>query len=81
MRICARLLLENNYIVNPVEYPAVPKGTARYRLQMMTAHTKEQIDGFINALILCEKKAKEIIAAMPKNDVRDEGRMQAVPKL
>jgi glycine C-acetyltransferase len=34
-------------IVNLVEYPAVSKNTCRWRLQVMTDHTFEQIDRFV----------------------------------
>ena len=81
MRICARLLLENGFIVNPVEHPAVPKGTARYRLQMMASHTNEQIDQFIELVTICHEKAKEIIANMPQQTAKAITEMQVQPKL
>ncbi len=36
--------------VNPVFYPAVPKGTARIRLSLMATHTKQDLDQALDAL-------------------------------
>jgi glycine C-acetyltransferase len=40
----ARLLEENGLIANLVEYPAVARGRARFRFQVMATHTEEQIN-------------------------------------
>lgn len=42
-RIAARRMAELGAVVNLVEYPAVPKGNARFRLQVMAKHTKDDI--------------------------------------
>ncbi|HEV2863580.1 MAG TPA: aminotransferase class I/II-fold pyridoxal phosphate-dependent enzyme [Pyrinomonadaceae bacterium] len=39
-----RALEENGLIANLVEYPAVARGKARFRFQVMATHTAEQID-------------------------------------
>jgi glycine C-acetyltransferase len=39
-----RALEENGLIANLVEYPAVARGKARFRFQVMASHTPEQID-------------------------------------
>lgn len=39
-----RSLEENGLIANLVEYPAVARGKARFRFQVMASHTDEQID-------------------------------------
>lgn len=39
-----RLLEENGLIANLVEYPAVARGRARFRFQVMATHTEEHID-------------------------------------
>lgn len=43
----ARLLEENGLIANLVEYPAVARGRARFRFQVMATHTEEQIKGAV----------------------------------
>ena len=40
----ARALEENGLIANLVEYPAVARGKARSRFQVMASHTEEQLD-------------------------------------
>ncbi len=40
----ARALEENGLIANLVEYPAVARGKARFRFQVMASHTDEQLD-------------------------------------
>jgi glycine C-acetyltransferase len=41
-RLVSRQLSEIGLVANMVEYPAVPKGAARFRLQVMAEHTVEQ---------------------------------------
>jgi 7-keto-8-aminopelargonate synthetase-like enzyme len=43
-RLVSRALTGLGLIANLVEYPAVPKGAARFRLQVMAGHTLPQID-------------------------------------
>lgn len=43
-RMTSRTLPEIGLISNLVEFPAVPKGQARFRLQVMAGHTQEEID-------------------------------------
>lgn len=42
-RIAGMLLAREAVFVNPVEYPGVPLGTARLRLQLMANHTPAQV--------------------------------------
>src|SRR6185437_16246159 len=42
-RMVSRRLPELEVIANLVEYPAVAKGNARFRLQMMPSHTAENV--------------------------------------
>ena len=42
-RMVSRRLPELEVIANLVEYPAVAKGNARFRLQMMPSHTDENV--------------------------------------
>jgi 7-keto-8-aminopelargonate synthetase-like enzyme len=43
-RFASRHLSQMGGIANLVEYPAVPQGAARFRFQVMAAHTREDID-------------------------------------
>lgn len=49
-RIASRNLAAFGAIANLVEYPAVPKGGARFRVQVMADHKTEEIDDFVKAM-------------------------------
>ncbi len=49
-RLVARRLTSLGLVANMVEYPAVPKGAARFRLQVMANHTMQQIDQAVACL-------------------------------
>ncbi|MEQ1649278.1 MAG: pyridoxal phosphate-dependent aminotransferase family protein [Hyphomicrobiaceae bacterium] len=49
-RIASRNLSHLGAIANLVEYPAVPQGGARFRVQVMAEHTKAEIDLFVKSL-------------------------------
>ena len=52
----SRRLHEMDIYVNPVVYPAVPKKSARIRMSIMSAHTKEHLDKALNALEIVGKE-------------------------
>ena len=49
-RIASRELGSLGGIANLVEYPAVPQGGARFRVQVMSDHTKGDIDSFVSLM-------------------------------
>jgi glycine C-acetyltransferase len=49
-RLVSQRLPRLGVIANLVEFPAVAKGSARFRLQVMAKHTRENIDHLIGAL-------------------------------
>ncbi len=49
-RIASRELGTLGGIANLVEYPAVPQGGARFRVQVMSDHTKADIDTFVSLM-------------------------------
>lgn len=49
-RFASRHLMALGGIANLVEYPAVPQGGARFRFQVMAAHTHEDIDQVVQIL-------------------------------
>lgn len=57
-RWTARLLEENGLISNLVEFPAVPRGRARFRFQVMASHTPEQIDAAVDIFDRCLRGAR-----------------------
>lgn len=49
-RLASRRLPELGLLSNLVEYPAVPKGAARFRMQVMAGHTEENIRGAVKIM-------------------------------
>lgn len=60
-RLISRFMLEKGVIVNGIEFPIVPKGKARLRLQLQASHTKEHLDKFITCLEEAKGQALEVI--------------------
>jgi 7-keto-8-aminopelargonate synthetase-like enzyme len=63
-RLVSRHLTDLGLVANMVEYPAVPKSAARFRLQVMASHTPKQIE----AAVACMKAGSEI-AAFELNEI------------
>lgn len=57
-----RALEENGLIANLVEYPAVARGRARFRFQVMASHTPEQIDHGVSIFRRALAEARERLA-------------------
>jgi glycine C-acetyltransferase len=49
-RLVSRRLPPLNVVANLVEFPAVAKGSARFRLQVMARHTRDNIDELVMRL-------------------------------
>lgn len=49
-RVVSKLLPQHGALMNLVEFPAVPKGNARFRLQVMATHTRAEINVAADAL-------------------------------
>jgi 7-keto-8-aminopelargonate synthetase-like enzyme len=49
-RIASRNMFEHGAIANLVEYPAVPQGGARFRVQVMADHANEEIDILVKTM-------------------------------
>jgi 7-keto-8-aminopelargonate synthetase-like enzyme len=56
-RFASRHLTELGGIANLVEYPAVPQGAARFRFQVMAAHTHDDIDQVVEILARAMRNA------------------------
>ena len=59
----SRLLEENGLIANLVEFPAVPRGTARFRFQVMATHSEEQVDRAVEIFSDCLDEARAVSSA------------------
>jgi glycine C-acetyltransferase len=62
-KITSRLLEENGLIANLVEFPAVPRGSARFRFQIMASHSEEQIDRAVDVFERCLREARVLTSA------------------
>jgi glycine C-acetyltransferase len=49
-RLVGRRLPEQGLIANLVEYPAVPKGQARFRMQVLAGHSEQNIADAVERL-------------------------------
>lgn len=56
-RFASRELAARGGIANLVEYPAVPQGGARFRFQVMAAHTREDVEEVVRVLEQAMKSA------------------------
>jgi glycine C-acetyltransferase len=56
-RIASRNLADLGAIANLVEYPAVPQGGARFRVQVMADHAKAEIDTLVRLMLEAMRSA------------------------
>ena len=56
-RIASRELVALGAIANLVEYPAVPQGGARFRVQVMSDHNRQDIDTLVAVMLKAMRKA------------------------
>lgn len=67
-RIAARELSALGGIANLVEYPAVPQGGARFRVQVMSDHSKSDIDTFVKLMRTAMQNAEVEFRAYRESD-------------
>jgi 7-keto-8-aminopelargonate synthetase-like enzyme len=67
-RLIARRLPELGLLANLVEYPAVPKGAARFRMQVMANHTPEDIDNAVARLAQARAIAGAELEVLGQNE-------------
>jgi glycine C-acetyltransferase len=63
-RLATTRLAELGVIANLVEYPAVPKGGARFRLQVMAAHGRADIEKLVAAMRTAVGEAEQAVQAL-----------------
>jgi glycine C-acetyltransferase len=73
-RFITRFTLERGGLVNLVEYPAVARNAARFRLQVMASHTQEQIERFVAVVLEATRDADVMLAGL------GSGRMGTIRK-
>jgi 7-keto-8-aminopelargonate synthetase-like enzyme len=62
-RLAGKLLAREGLFVNQVEYPGVPLGAARLRLQVMANHNLQQARHGAQLVSNCVRRAREALAA------------------
>ncbi len=70
-RIASRELSRLGAIANLVEYPAVPQGGARYRVQVMADHSREDIDRLVKLMAQSMVSAQQIFAGLRETGALD----------
>jgi len=67
-RIASRKLSQLGAIANLVEYPAVPQGGARFRVQVMADHNTKEIDVLVAAMLEAMRAADLEFRSYKEND-------------
>jgi glycine C-acetyltransferase/8-amino-7-oxononanoate synthase len=65
-RLGSALMFDKQVFGNPVEFPAVPVGAARFRLQVMASHEPEQMLRAAEAVTWAIDEAKQRIGQGPE---------------
>lgn len=70
-RIASQKLNEKNAIANLVEYPAVPQGGARFRVQVMADHCRDDIDQLVTGMKASMQEADSIYRGLREAGIED----------
>ena len=65
-RLVSRNLHDAGLLANLVEYPAVGKGAARFRMQVMAKHTSENVSSAVEILSRCRNEAMRELEEMQR---------------
>jgi 7-keto-8-aminopelargonate synthetase-like enzyme len=79
-RLVARQIVRNGLLANLVEYPAVPRGKARLRFQVMSSHQDNEISAGAEILARSLQEANQILAGAA-NDSWTQGVPHTVQEL
>lgn len=63
-RLVSRELPELGLLANLVEYPAVGKGAARFRMQVMAKHTRQNVTDAVQRIVAAKAAAEIALATM-----------------
>ncbi|TFW31814.1 aminotransferase class I/II-fold pyridoxal phosphate-dependent enzyme [Massilia horti] len=69
-RLAGKLLARAGVFVNPVEYPGVPLGRARLRLQLMSGHEMWQVRQAAQRIATCVRRIESALAVPPALEVQ-----------
>lgn len=75
-RIASRELGSMGGIANLVEYPAVPQGGARFRVQVMSDHSKSDIDDFVMLMRKAMQNADVEFRAYRESEQQSHGELK-----
>jgi hypothetical protein len=64
-KVTSGFLEKNGLLANLVEFPAVAKGKARFRFQVMATHTAEQIDEAVEIFSRSLGEARQVLGLAP----------------
>jgi glycine C-acetyltransferase len=67
-RLVSRRLPELGLVANLVEFPAVPKGQARIRMQVMASHTEKNISDAVRILSIAKSEAERELEDLGEAD-------------
>ena len=67
-RLVSRRLPELGLVANLVEFPAVPKGAARIRMQVMASHTEKNISDAVRILKIAKAEAERELEDLGQAD-------------
>ena len=67
-RLVSRRLPELGLVANLVEFPAVPKGQARIRMQVMASHTEQNISDAVGILKIAKTEAERELEDLGQAD-------------
>lgn len=69
-RVVSKQIAETGLLANLVEFPAVAKGQARFRLQVMAGHTERNISDAVQVLKTAYDYGQQVLSEAPDEDVR-----------
>ena len=70
--------MENDAIVNLVEYPAVSRKNSRFRLQVMASHTKAQLEQFVSILDQARTTSEQLLNNSSDHEPENSARLSMV---
>jgi glycine C-acetyltransferase len=69
-RLVSRRLHDGGLLANLVEYPAVGKGAARFRMQVMAKHSRDNIAEAVAIMARCHDEARQELIALQAPPLR-----------
>ncbi len=70
-RLVSRRLHDAGLLANLVEYPAVGKGAARFRMQVMAKHSRQNVEDAVAIMARCRQEAQMELAGLQAPQLRN----------